>query len=62
MWAEQLRGLEMARRLPGSSPTRQLVQMVVEAGLAPTASGELGHMRPTTSRKVPPQEVSKGWA
>ena len=37
--AEQLRGLEIAGRLLESSPTRQLAQMVAEAGTAPTASG-----------------------
>ena len=61
MWVEQLRDLEMAGRLPGSSTTRQLAWIVAEVGLAPTVSGEVGHVRPTTGGKTP-QRVSKGWA
>ena len=51
--ARAVGGLEMAGRLLGSSPTRQLAQMAAEVGLAPTASGESGHVRPTTGGKTP---------
>ena len=53
------RAIEGAGRLLRSSPTRQLAQMVAEVGLAPTALGEAGHMRPTIGGKVPCKEFLK---
>ena len=57
----QLRGLEMAGRPLGSSPTRQLVRIVAETGPAPSMSrGKVGHVRPTVGGKARCKEFRKG--
>ena len=51
----QLRGLEMAGRLLGSSPTQLLVRMAAEVGPS-TLREEAGHIRPIIGGMAPCKE------
>ena len=61
----------MAGRSMGSSPTRQLIRMRVEAGPTPSMSGGDWPLRPTNGRRTPqgvlkgslkkPQRYQQGW-
>ena len=61
-WVEQLRGLEMAGRSHGSSPTRQLAWMVVMAALAPSVSGGGRPCEAHYWQEDSHQRAFKGWA
>ena len=55
----QLEGLEVVGRLPGSSPTKLLTQMVEEVGPS-TLRGEARCVRPTMGGKAPCKEFGRG--
>ena len=57
---EEVGWLEELGRSPGSSPTQQLAQMVVEVGPSRTPRAEpASHIKPTVGGKAPHNEFAK---